>query len=159
MNQKTDGLASRLGVLAFILGMAAMLSSCGKPSESRQAQVFKSDGSSTVYPITNAIAAEYQVTQTQANPNQLKLLAIDNGKGSVLPSRQTVEKAQYQLLDRPLFIYVKFKSAHNKSEVRDFVEFYLQKEISHEGKLYHQTPFFSGSLPNVMDFFSNGYWS
>lgn len=159
MNQKTDGLASHLGVLAFILGMAVMLSSCGKPAKSHQAQVVKSDASSTVYPITNAIAAEHQTAQTKANPNQLNLLAIDNRKGSVLPSRQTVEKAQYQPLARPLFIYANFKSAQNKPTVGDFVEFYLQKDINHEGKLYHQTPFFSGSLSNFMDFFSNGYWS
>jgi phosphate transport system substrate-binding protein len=293
MNQKTDGLASRLGVLAFIVGMAAMLSSCGKPAESRQAQVVKIDGSSTVYPITNAIAAEYQAAQTkanndkikvefalsgtgggfktfcegltdisnasrpilkqemalcnrnnvryielpiafdaltvvvnpennwakditveelrkawepsaegkitkwnqvrtswpdrplklygagkdsgtfdyfteatvgtskasrndytaseddnvlvqgvrqdvnalgyfglayyEANSNQLKALAVDSGKGAVLPSRQTVEKTQYQPLSRPMFIYVNYQAAQNKPEVRDFVEFFLEK--------------------------------
>ena len=62
----------------------------------------------------------------EANPNQLKALAVDNGKGAVLPSRIAVEKAQYQPLSRPLFIYVNFKSAQNKPEVRDFVEFYLK---------------------------------
>jgi phosphate transport system substrate-binding protein len=63
----------------------------------------------------------------EANLNQLKAVAIDNGKGAVLPSRQTVEKAQYQPLSRPLFIYVNLQSAQNKSQVRDFVEFYLEK--------------------------------
>lgn len=63
----------------------------------------------------------------EANKSQLKALAVDNGKGSVLPSRQTVEKAQYQPLSRPLFIYVNFKSAQNKPEVQDFVNFYLKK--------------------------------
>ena len=63
----------------------------------------------------------------EANPNQLKALAVDNGKGAVLPSRSAVEKAQYQPLSRPLFIYVNFKSAQNKPQVREFVEFYLNK--------------------------------
>jgi len=62
----------------------------------------------------------------QANRGKLKALAIDNGKGPVLPSRQTVEKAQYQPLSRPLFIYVNIKSAQDKPEVKDFVDFYLQ---------------------------------
>lgn len=34
----------------------------------------------------------------EANTDKLKALAVDNGKGSVLPLRQTVEKAQYQPL-------------------------------------------------------------
>ena len=63
----------------------------------------------------------------EGNKSQLKALAVNNGKGSVLPSRQTVEKAQYQPLSRPLFIYVNFKSAQNKPEVQDFVNFYLKK--------------------------------
>lgn len=63
----------------------------------------------------------------EANPNQLKALAVDNGKGAVLPSRQAVEKAQYQPLSRPLFIYVNFQAAQNRPELREFVEFYLDK--------------------------------
>jgi phosphate transport system substrate-binding protein len=63
----------------------------------------------------------------EANPNQLKALAVDNGKGAVLPSREAVEKAQYQPLSRPLFIYVNFQAAQDKPELREFVEFYLDK--------------------------------
>ncbi|HEY9852865.1 MAG TPA: PstS family phosphate ABC transporter substrate-binding protein [Leptolyngbyaceae cyanobacterium] len=62
----------------------------------------------------------------EANQNKLKALAINSGKGIVLPSRQTVEKAQYQPLSRPLLIYVNFQSAQKKPEVQAFVEFYLQ---------------------------------
>jgi phosphate transport system substrate-binding protein len=294
MNKKADGLTGRLGVLALMVGMAGLLSSCSTPAQSGQPQSIKIDGSSTVYPITNAIAAEFQATQTkanktnntkldvaisgtgggfrkfcegvvdisnasrpilkdemavcnrnnvryielpiafdaltvvvnpqnnwakditvaelkkiwepaaerkitkwnqvrpswpnqpltlygagkdsgtfdyfteatvgqpkasrndytaseddnalvqgisqdpnalgyfglayyEANPNKLKALAVDNGKEAVLPSRQTVEKSQYQPLSRPLFIYVNFQSAQNKPEVRDFVDFYLKK--------------------------------
>lgn len=63
----------------------------------------------------------------EANPTQLKALGIDNGQGSVMPTREAVEKAQYKPLTRPLFIYVNYSAAQNKSEVRDFVEFYMEK--------------------------------
>jgi len=62
----------------------------------------------------------------EANPNQLKALAIDTGEGPVLPSRQIVEDGEYQPLARPLFIYVNAKAAQEKPEVRAFVEFYLE---------------------------------
>jgi phosphate transport system substrate-binding protein len=60
------------------------------------------------------------------NQDKLKALAIDSGKGAILPTRQTVEKAQYQPLARPLFIYVNAQSSQKKPEVREFVKFYLQ---------------------------------
>lgn len=63
----------------------------------------------------------------EANLGKLKPLAIDNGKGAVLPERQTVEKSQYQPLSRPLFIYVNYQSAQNRAEVREFVDFYINK--------------------------------
>lgn len=63
----------------------------------------------------------------EANPGKLKALAVDNGKGSVLPDRQTVEKAQYQPLSRPLFIYVNARSAQTKPHVKDFVDLYIKR--------------------------------
>ncbi len=60
----------------------------------------------------------------EANKNKLKAVAIDNGKGPVLPSRQTVENGKYQPLSRPIFIYVNAKSAQSP-HVKQFVEFYL----------------------------------
>ena len=59
-----------------------------------------------------------------ANRDKLKAVAVDAGKGPVLPSRETVENGTYQPLSRPVFIYVNSKSAV-KPEVRTFVEFYL----------------------------------
>ncbi len=61
----------------------------------------------------------------EENKNQLKAVAIDSGKGSVLPSRQAVEKAAYQPLARPLFIYVNLTAAQQNPGLRKFVEFYL----------------------------------
>ncbi len=63
----------------------------------------------------------------EANLNKLKAVAVDNGKEAVLPSRQTVEKAQYQPLSRPLFIYVNAKAAQTKPAVKNFVDFYIKK--------------------------------
>ncbi|MGA7932506.1 MAG: PstS family phosphate ABC transporter substrate-binding protein [Kovacikia sp.] len=61
----------------------------------------------------------------EANQSRLKALAVDAGKGAVSPSREAVEKAQYQPFARPLFIYINFQSAQ-KLHVRAFVEYYLQ---------------------------------
>jgi phosphate transport system substrate-binding protein len=62
----------------------------------------------------------------EANIKNLKALAVDNGKGAVLPSRKAVEAAKYQPLARPLFIYVSSTSMR-KPEVRKFVDFYMKR--------------------------------
>lgn len=59
------------------------------------------------------------------NRDKLKLLGIDNGKGPVKPSRETVINGTYQPLSRPLFIYVNTKSLE-RPEVEAFVKFYIQ---------------------------------
>ncbi|AFZ34561.1 phosphate ABC transporter substrate-binding protein, PhoT family [Stanieria cyanosphaera PCC 7437] len=57
--------------------------------------------------------------------NEMKAIAVDSGKGAVLPSRETVEQAQYQPLSRPLFIYVNAASAQKNQTLREFIDFYL----------------------------------
>ncbi len=57
--------------------------------------------------------------------DEMKALAIDSGHGAVLPSRETVEQAQYQPLSRPLFIYVNAASAQKNQALRLFIDFYL----------------------------------
>jgi phosphate transport system substrate-binding protein len=47
-------------------------------------------------------------------------------KEPVLPSLENVLKGIYNPLSRPLFIYVNKKSAQQKPEVKQFVEFYLE---------------------------------
>lgn len=59
------------------------------------------------------------------NQNKLKAVAIDAGKGVVLPSEKTVVDGIYQPLSRPIFIYVNQKSL-SKPEVKEFVTFYLK---------------------------------
>lgn len=62
----------------------------------------------------------------EANATKLKPLAVNHNQVAVLPSRETVEKAQYQPFSRPLFIYVNSKAAQEKPDVKAFVEFYLK---------------------------------
>ena len=59
------------------------------------------------------------------NTKRLKAVAIDGGKGPVMPSETTVENGSYQPLARPIFIYVNKKAAA-KPEVKEFVEYYLK---------------------------------
>lgn len=59
------------------------------------------------------------------NTDKLKLVAIDNGNGPVLPSRESVINGTYQPLARPLFIYVNVK-ALERPEVAEFVKFSIE---------------------------------
>jgi phosphate transport system substrate-binding protein len=59
------------------------------------------------------------------NTSKLKAVAVDNGKGGVVPSEKTVLDGSYQPLSRPIYIYVS-KKALAKPEVREFAEFYLK---------------------------------
>ncbi len=63
----------------------------------------------------------------EKHKSKLKVLGINSGSGAVLPSRETVEKAKYQPLSRPLFIYVNPWTAENKQAVYQFVDFYLKR--------------------------------
>lgn len=58
-----------------------------------------------------------------ANQQRLKSVPLDNGNGAIAANREDVENHTYPL-SRPLFIYVSKKSAQ-RSEVAEFVEFYL----------------------------------
>ncbi len=58
--------------------------------------------------------------------DELKLLAIDSGKGPVYPTLKTVSEAHYQPLTRPLFIYLSERSLQEKPTTRAFVMHYLQ---------------------------------
>ena len=72
----------------------------------------------------------FGVAYYEQNKDRLKLVAIDdenpsNGKGSILPTRETVSNGTYQPLARPIFIYVSRKSAE-RPEIKEFVRFYMQ---------------------------------
>lgn len=63
----------------------------------------------------------------EANAKQLKTVPIDAGSGAIVPSRETVERAEYKPLSRPLFIYINLETAQKNPALRDFVEFYINK--------------------------------
>jgi len=60
------------------------------------------------------------------NTDKLKLVAVDSGKGPVLPSKQTIDDATYTPLSRPLFIYPN-KAALARPEVKEFLRFYMKE--------------------------------
>ena len=55
----------------------------------------------------------------------MKVIAVDDGNGCVLPGGITIEDGSYTPLSRPLFIYVNAKSLE-KSEVKELVRFYME---------------------------------
>lgn len=63
------------------------------------------------------------------NQKKVTAVAVDNGKGGVIPSTETVEDGSYQPLARPIFIYVNLKSAE-KPEVKEFVAFYMKNALT-----------------------------
>lgn len=62
----------------------------------------------------------------EENKDKIKLVAVDNGQGPVLPSIETVKNKTYAPLSRPLYIYINNKAAERK-EVQEFINFYLNK--------------------------------
>lgn len=63
----------------------------------------------------------------EKNKDKLKALPVNNGKQTVFPSRETVEKSTYQPLSRPLFIYVNIWSKTKQRSLYQFGDFYLEK--------------------------------
>jgi phosphate transport system substrate-binding protein len=63
----------------------------------------------------------------EQNSQQLNAVEIDGGDGCVAPSVATAQSGEYTPLARPLFVYAK-KSALERREVREFVEYMLENE-------------------------------
>ncbi|MEO0377069.1 MAG: substrate-binding domain-containing protein, partial [Cyanobacteria bacterium P01_A01_bin.17] len=81
----------------------------------------------------NAIAY-FGYAYYEANKERLKAVAIDDGNGPVLPSRDTVENGTYTPLSRPIFIYVSKKAAE-RPEVSQFVDFYLKNAAEYSAEV------------------------
>ncbi|XHX79242.1 MAG: PstS family phosphate ABC transporter substrate-binding protein [Stenomitos frigidus ULC029] len=100
----------------------------GKAKASRSDYKGSEDDNDTVKGVAtdpNAIGY-FGFSYYEANQQRLKPVAINSGKGAILPSRATVENGTYQPFSRPLLIYVNYKSAQDKQDVHDFVDFYLK---------------------------------
>jgi phosphate transport system substrate-binding protein len=59
-----------------------------------------------------------------ANPDILKVLAIDGGNGCVTPTFETIADGSYTPLSRPIFVYPS-RAALDRPEVAAFVQYYL----------------------------------
>ena len=59
----------------------------------------------------------------------LGAVAVNNGDGCVLPSRETIENGTYAPLSRPMFVYTKAQ-ALAKPQVRAFLQFYLDNAVT-----------------------------
>jgi phosphate transport system substrate-binding protein len=71
--------------------------------------------------------AYFGMAYYEENQDKLRAIPIVGKSGTaVLPSVRTVNDGSYNPLSRPIFIYVKEKSAE-RPEVREFVEFYLKQ--------------------------------
>ncbi|GAB6183467.1 PstS family phosphate ABC transporter substrate-binding protein [Thermodesulfovibrio hydrogeniphilus] len=90
------------------------------------------------------------------NKGKVKALKIKNPKtgACVEPGEKTVKDGSYQPLSRPLFIYVNEKSAKEKPEVREFVEFYL-KNAAKISKQVGYIPLPSNAYPLAEERFKN----
>lgn len=71
--------------------------------------------------------AYFGLSYAEENKRRVRIVQIRNPKTGqcVTPSMETVMRGTYQPLSRPLFIYVNAKSAQEKPEVREFIDFYL----------------------------------
>ncbi len=61
----------------------------------------------------------------EQNQNRLRAVAVDDGTGCVMPTRETIASGEYRPLSRPMFIYVK-ESALARPAVRNFVTYYME---------------------------------
>jgi len=104
---------------------------CGKEDASRPDYTASEDDNVLVQGVANDKYAlgYFGLAYYEENADRLKLLAVDNGKGPVLPSAKTVSDGTYAPLSRPLFIYVSVASA-KRPAVKQFVEFYLKNAKS-----------------------------
>lgn len=134
----------------------------GKSGASRKDYVASEDDNTLVQGVSqdpNALGY-FGLAYYEQNPQKLKALGIDSGKGAILPSRETVVNSQYQPLARPLFIYVNGEKAQKSRALQEFVEYYLDnaesivKEVGYiplTDEHYHlaTVTFFNGEVGTV----------
>jgi len=100
----------------------------GKAKSSRGDFTASEDDNTLVSGVENNKSAlgYFGFAYYSAHREKLTAVAIDGGKGPVLPSIENVINGTYQPLSRPLFVYVK-ESAAARPEVREFVQFMMTK--------------------------------
>lgn len=66
----------------------------------------------------------------KANQSKLRALAIEGPKGNVIPSLKNVQNESYQPLSRPMFIYVNSRQLSSNSDLRNFINFFMNNADS-----------------------------
>lgn len=99
----------------------------GKAKASRGDYTGSEDDNVLVQGVANDKHALGYIPFAYFEPHRAKLkpVAIDAGKGAVMPTLENVVNGTYTPLSRPLFIYVSQRSIE-RPEVREFVRFYLE---------------------------------
>jgi len=98
----------------------------GKSKASRGDFTASEDDNTLVQGVVNNKSAlgYFGFAYYAAHKDKLLAVAIDGGKGPVLPSIENVVNGTYSPLSRPLFVYVRESSAA-RPEVREFVQFMM----------------------------------
>jgi phosphate transport system substrate-binding protein len=128
----------------------------GKSKASRGDYTASEDDNTLVQGIANDLHAIGYIPYAYYEPNKAKMkaVAVDGGKGGVLPSLDTVKKGEYSPLSRPLFIYVSAAAA-KKPEVKAFVDFYL-KTVGPLAQEVKYLPLTDKAYKMAVDRFSKG---
>ncbi|MDQ1345565.1 MAG: phosphate transport system substrate-binding protein [Pseudomonadota bacterium] len=100
----------------------------GKSKASRGDFTASEDDNTLVQGVVNNKSAlgYFGFAYYAAHKDKLRAVAIDGGKGPVLPSIENVVNGTYSPLSRPLFVYVRESSA-SRPEVREFVQFMMKQ--------------------------------
>jgi phosphate transport system substrate-binding protein len=99
----------------------------GKSKASRADYTASEDDNILVQGVSKDVNAlgYFGFSYYKENQQRLKALAIDAGKGPIMPSEATVKNQTYIPLTRPLFIYVS-DAARKRPEISKFISFYMQ---------------------------------
>jgi len=100
----------------------------GKSKASRGDFTASEDDNTLVQGVVNNKSAlgYFGFAYYAAHKDKLRAVAIDGGKGPVVPSIENVINGTYSPLSRPLFVYVRESSAA-RPEVREFVQFMMRQ--------------------------------
>lgn len=103
---------------------------CGKEDASRSDYTASEDDNVLVQGVAGEKGAlgYFGYSYYAENQDKLKLVAIDNGQGPILPNMDSINTGTYAPLSRPLFIYVATAAA-DRPEVSAFVEYYLMNAV------------------------------
>jgi phosphate transport system substrate-binding protein len=102
-------------------------SCCGKAKSSRGDYTASEDDNVLVQGVSSDKGAlgYFGLAYYTENKNKLKLVPIDNGKGPIIPTDETVTNGVYAPLSRPEFIYVSAKVS-SSPVIREFIKFYIE---------------------------------